>query len=290
MTDYYAVSKGFKTGIFTSWSECNKSISGYSGAKYNKCDSLDQAQVFLKQTSKTKQKSIKDFFSISKNELTNNFDFSVSKNTTDINKNPDILYIYTDGSCINNGKKNARAGIGIYFSENDSRNVSRKIEGKQTNNTAELTAIIDTFKLIQDEITNNKKVCIFTDSQYSIKCVNGYGEHNNKAGWKDDIPNKKLVREIYTLFYNHKNVEIKHIKAHTGKTDIHSKGNENADKLANKSIQLDTCPYNVSHKIYLNIPFSKKGEIKKMGGKWDRHKKKWYIYENNPLKSKILLL
>ena len=26
--------------------------------------------------------------------------------------------IYTDGACINNGKKNAKAGIGIYISEN----------------------------------------------------------------------------------------------------------------------------------------------------------------------------
>ena len=25
------------------------------------------------------------------------------------------IFIYTDGSCINNGKPNAKAGIGIYF-------------------------------------------------------------------------------------------------------------------------------------------------------------------------------
>ena len=48
-------------------------------------------------------------------------------------------YVYTDGSCHNNGQKNASAGI-IYFGENDDRNVSKKIMGKQTNNAAELKA------------------------------------------------------------------------------------------------------------------------------------------------------
>ena len=37
------------------------------------------------------------------------------------------IYVYTDGGCNNNGKKNARAGMGIYFGENDPRNVSEEI-------------------------------------------------------------------------------------------------------------------------------------------------------------------
>ena len=38
--------------------------------------------------------------------------------------NNEPIYVYTDGACINNGKPNARAGIGVYFGENDSRNIS----------------------------------------------------------------------------------------------------------------------------------------------------------------------
>ena len=33
-------------------------------------------------------------------------------------------YIYTDGSCISNGKPDAKAGIGIFFSDDDERNLS----------------------------------------------------------------------------------------------------------------------------------------------------------------------
>jgi len=33
-------------------------------------------------------------------------------------------YVYTDSACINNGKKNAIAGIGIFFWIDDKRNIS----------------------------------------------------------------------------------------------------------------------------------------------------------------------
>lgn len=28
------------------------------------------------------------------------------------------VHVFTDGSCVNNGKKDARAGLGVYFGEN----------------------------------------------------------------------------------------------------------------------------------------------------------------------------
>ena len=40
----------------------------------------------------------------------------------EINNYIEEIVVFTDGSCKNNGKKNARAGIGVYFSENDPRN------------------------------------------------------------------------------------------------------------------------------------------------------------------------
>jgi ribonuclease HI len=61
-------------------------------------------------------------------------------------------YVYTDGACSNNGRSNAIAGIGIFFGNNDPRNVSKRIEGKQTNNTAEMLAIIDTYEIIEQDI------------------------------------------------------------------------------------------------------------------------------------------
>jgi len=199
------------------------------------------------------------------------------------NKDNDTIYVYTDGACINNGKADAIAGIGIYFGDNDSRNVSERIEGKQTNNTAELKAIIKVFSLISEEIKSGKKIVIMTDSTYSIGCAT---KNRLTSISKKEIPNKLLVEEIYKLYNSHSNVYLEHIRAHTNKVDRHSIGNENADRLANQSLGLNQCIYNT--KVYLNVPYSRKDEVKKLGGKWDKNKKKWFIYENNEYKDEIL--
>ena len=66
-------------------------------------------------------------------------------------KNDEII-VFTDGACSNNGKPTAKAGIGVYFKENDKRNVSKRIKGKQSNNTAELSAVIEVFTVLKNEI------------------------------------------------------------------------------------------------------------------------------------------
>ena len=80
------------------------------------------------------------------------------------------MLVFTDGACRNNGKPTACAGIGIYFGPNDGRNVSRRITGKQTNNVAELTAIIEVYTIIKQDILSGKEITIFSDSEYSIRC------------------------------------------------------------------------------------------------------------------------
>lgn len=44
---YYAVKKGRETGIFESWAECQKHISGFSGAEFKKFKELKQAEAYL---------------------------------------------------------------------------------------------------------------------------------------------------------------------------------------------------------------------------------------------------
>jgi ribonuclease HI len=224
---------------------------------------------------------ISSFFIENKNQNENKQDI---KNDIFI---PDY-YVYTDGACSNNGKENALAGIGIFFGINDIRNISKKIEGKQTNNIAELTAIIETYNIIENDIKNGKRVIIVTDSEYAIKCVSSYGKKCCEKGWKKDIPNKELVKNAYEIYKDKINIQFMHIKSHTNNIDIHSIGNDNADKLANMAIGLDNCPYDKSSKIFLNVPFIKKDDIKKLGGLWDTNIKKWFIYNDNKNKTEIL--
>jgi ribonuclease HI len=190
-----------------------------------------------------------------------------------------MKFVYTDGACSNNGRGNSKAGIGIFFSENDPRNVSRRLEGKQTNNTAELTAILEAYHIISNELECGEEYTLVTDSEYSLKCVGKYGEKCSKNGWVDDIPNKELVRNVYECYSKHSNISYLHIRSHTGGTDIHSLGNEQADRLASLSIGLGALGQPT--KIFLNVPFQRKDEAKTLGAKWEPSKKKWYIMSNN---------
>ena len=41
MAKYYAVKVGARTGVFTSWEECQKAVDGFSGAKFKKFHKLN---------------------------------------------------------------------------------------------------------------------------------------------------------------------------------------------------------------------------------------------------------
>jgi ribonuclease HI len=240
---FYAVANGRTIGIFLNWTDCNQSVKGYKNAIYKKFDTKEEADYFIQNNNKNidnnktqKQKNITFFSEMNPTEQTENpvIDF-----------NPDY-YVYTDGACSNNGKTNALAGMGIFFGIDDTRNVSKRIEGKQTNNIAELSAIIETYFIIENDVVNGKNVVIVTDSEYAIKCVTNYGEKCSKKNWNVDIPNKELVKTAYEMYKNKPNIRFMHIKAHTNNTDIHSFGNDHADRLANLAIGLENCPYHLS--------------------------------------------
>ncbi|KAF9784119.1 hypothetical protein BJ322DRAFT_985095, partial [Thelephora terrestris] len=51
--------------------------------------------------------------------------------------------VYTDGACNNNGAENATAGYGIWYDDNDPRNLSARVYHKnQSNQTGELIAVL----------------------------------------------------------------------------------------------------------------------------------------------------
>jgi len=220
---YYAVANGRSIGIFSTWEECNVFVKGFKGAVYKKFTTQSEAEHFI----------ITNVVKSTKEEI------EVPK---DSETAPDY-YVYTDGACSNNGRKTAMAGIGIYFGMGDARNLSKKIEGKQTNNTAELSALIETYGLIASDLENGKRVGIVSDSEYAIRCVTSYGEKCFQKGWQQEIPNKELVKMAYEIYHNLENVSFIHVRAHTSGTDAHSVGNDHADRLANQAIGVETCPY-----------------------------------------------
>ena len=159
-------------------------------------------------------------------------------NIKEIEKN-NIINVFTDGSCSMNGSINARAGIGIYFGEGDKKNVSKRINGKQTNNTAELSAVIEVFRVLKEEIEQGKNVIIYTDSEYVLRCCTSYGLKCEKNNWEKSggIPNVELIKSLYSLYNRYNNVQIQWLREHTKNKDKLSIGNEGADNLAKKALQ-----------------------------------------------------
>jgi len=172
-------------------------------------------------------------------------------NKTNLIKEQEIIEVFTDGSSFNNGKKNAQAGFGVYFGENDIRNISKKVINKQTNNVGELLAIYNALLILSRDNKLNDIIKIYTDSEYCLKI---FQSHYNKykkicnpwiIKWKmkdfKDVKNKDIIKNIDKLLLKFNNVEFIHVRSHKiAPLDITSKeyriwfGNKQADILAQK--------------------------------------------------------
>lgn len=47
MGKYYAVKNGYHIGIYNTWEECRKEVSGYSGAEYKSFSKLEDARAYM---------------------------------------------------------------------------------------------------------------------------------------------------------------------------------------------------------------------------------------------------
>ena len=165
---YYAVHKGRNTGIYNTWLECSKQIYKYQDAIYKKFTDLDEANNFVKYG--------KHFCIPLQNEVCDLDNNQLQKLNKEFDIEQNKIIVYTDGSCLNNGQKNAKAGIGIYFGENDNRNFSEKYTDKPTNNRAELSAILKVCDILDNDIKLCKDIHIYSDSKYSINCFTKWGD------------------------------------------------------------------------------------------------------------------
>lgn len=204
---FYGVRVGRKVGVYETWKECQKQTVHFSGAEFKSFPTREEAEEWVYPRESESSSDEQDL-------------------------EQDAIKVYTDGACSNNGTPYAKAGIGVFFTEGDPRNFAGLVRGKQTNNVAEIKAIIKAFQILKKEINRGEYVIIHSDSMYAIRAAGEYGQRQEKGGWKKEIPNKDLVRKIYELFQGRDNVKFRYVPAHTGGADPDSVGNEGADRMA----------------------------------------------------------
>lgn len=169
-------------------------------------------------------------------------DLSVADNLPE----KETITVWTDGASKNNGKKGALAGYGIYFADNDPRNVSRPLEPgqEQTNQRSELRAILEAMLIITNEPEYSRqkhKIVVVSDSLYSINCISVWYYNWEKNGFQ--TANKKPVKNLDIItparkLYKEHDVSFVHVRGHQkNPTDINAINNNKADVLAYNSIR-----------------------------------------------------
>ena len=106
---YYAVRKGFKTGIFTTWDECQSYVHGFSNAEFKSFSSESEAREYLN------------------NDVTSYHEKSSKKGSTATLKN----IAYVDGSFDGYSKTYGFGGFIIY--EENGKKCVRVVQGAGNN-------------------------------------------------------------------------------------------------------------------------------------------------------------
>ena len=135
--------------------------------------------------------------------------------------------IFTDGACRGNPGPGGWGAILKY------KHHIKEINGfknNTTNNIMELTAVIESLKLLNDKC----RVTLTTDSEYVKNGITDWIKKWIHNGWKTankkPVKNKELWQQLDKLSSMH-HIEWKWVKGHSGHP-----GNEYADKLANEAI------------------------------------------------------
>ncbi|CAI2727836.1 unnamed protein product [Schistosoma spindalis] len=195
-------------------SECKKLVKGYSGACFKKFTSYDEATKFVEAGHEVGTVlSRKRKIGIMNDDLDGR-DLLLTKLSPEEHyiSNDHVpstltfyhdasclrrVMVYTDGSC-NGAHDDRRAGYGVYWGPNHPWNVSERLEGEQTNNRAEIEAVICAIK--QAHIGGITHLGIVTDSKFTQNCATEWGQRWARNAWKlangEDAKLKEPVKRL----------------------------------------------------------------------------------------------
>lgn len=202
---YYAVQRGRSTGVFFSWSECQKQVAGFSGAVFKSFPTLEEAEAFVKGDEKHVLRTEK------------------TMDLETLPKEGDSLIAYVDGSYNSVSKEFSYGVVLLHGTEEQTffqkftdeelagmRNVAGEIKGAEA---AMRYAVEHGFR----------KLYIYHDYEGIARWCQG--------AWKTNKEGTKAYKEYFDSIKDRLDVVFVKVAAHTG-----DKYNEMADKLAKKAL------------------------------------------------------
>lgn len=146
--------------------------------------------------------------------------------------------IYTDGSCLGNGKSDAYGGWAAILIYTDKKGVDHRAqfagnEKGTTNNRMELMAAVQGISKLQAPC----EVVVFTDSTYVCQRANevqSLADNNWHTSKYYAVKNDDLLKNLWQIITDGKHVvKFQHIDGHKGHPE-----NEKADALARSSARV----------------------------------------------------
>ena len=219
MGKFYAVKKGRKTGIFTTWAECQKQVSCFPKAEFKSFISKQEADDWLKEIKSSNENRRKSY----------------------------SVIVYTDGGSRNHGnkkgehvKKNDKAAWAYLIKYQGSIISDTDGEYGSTNNRMEIMALKKALLDLKQRELQNEKILVVLDSKYVLDAITKrWLQSWEKNGWKTSagtgVKNKELWMEISRLLPEFPNLDYQWTKGHAN-----DEGNNLVDELLNKTMdQMD---------------------------------------------------
>lgn len=176
---FYAVRKGLKPGIYTTWDECKKQVNGFSGAEYKSFQTEDEAKNYI------------------------------SKNKTHIIDSGELLEAYVDGSYDNSIKK---YGSGVVILKNKDVVKTYSVAGndKELVEMRNVAGEIEASKIAMEYCLKNKieNLVLYFDYEGIEKWC--------KGDWKTNKPGTIAYKKYYDSIKENLNVKFVKVKAHSG--------------------------------------------------------------------------
>ncbi len=197
---YYAVKKGRKTGVFTSWVECQMNVEGFSGAIFKSFSDYNAALQFIQGQTNTED------------EVRNTLDNQESE-----------AYAYIDGSYDN---EKMVYGFGVLIVDGE-----KQIAYKFADNKEELVSL----RNVAGEIEAAKYVMQYA-VDHNLNSINIFYDYAGiemwaKGIWRTNLQYTKDYVKFYKEIEKKVKVSFSKVKAHSG-----NELNEKVDLLAKEAV------------------------------------------------------
>uniref|UniRef100_A0A2K6FN59 Ribonuclease H1 n=1 Tax=Propithecus coquereli TaxID=379532 RepID=A0A2K6FN59_PROCO len=229
---FYAVRRGRRTGVFLTWNDCKAQVDRFPAARFKKFATEDEAWAFVRNSASPdgsegqKNKHVQESpvkaskrprEAVDEDESAEPCAKHVKQDTESappVSKDTfcymgDFVVVYTDGCCSSNGRRRARAGIGVYWGPGHPA-ACKAIE--------------------QAKAQNISKLVLYTDSMFTINGMTNWVQGWKKNGWKTSTGKEVINKEDFVALEKlaqGMDIQWMHVPGHAGFV-----GNEEADRLA----------------------------------------------------------